>query len=240
MFQYAIGRGLKARGREVTYSKFNLLEPSGEPHHRDRPQYGMDGFDTTITWGEPVGDVISDWDMVFKQEIFDVDNVTLYGHWQNEEYFMNVWEEIRWALKPKIVKHSLEPNSISVHVRRGDYLDAVNLKYHGVMDEDYYCRAVDYIYDFYPRMPVFVFSDDPKWSMEAFAYRGWNIVNTNDRWWDIYLMSQCKHHVISRSTFGWWGAWLGEQGGITVAPKSWFVEGMYPGNHVVPDRWIRL
>ena len=53
---------------------------------------------------------------------------------------------------------------------------------------------------------------------------------------DMFLLSQCKHNIISNSSFGWWGAWMNENPEkITIAPNVWlngvdstdiFTEGM--------------
>jgi hypothetical protein len=57
---------------------------------------------------------------------------------------------------------------------------------------------------------------------------------------DMYLMSQCKHNIISMSSFSWWGAWLNTNPDkIVISPNKWasrFVKCM----DIIPDRWIKI
>lgn len=56
---------------------------------------------------------------------------------------------------------------------------------------------------------------------------------------EFYLLSFCKHNIITNSTFGWWAAWLNRnQGKIVIAPKLWF--NGYDTKDLCPDDWITL
>ena len=55
---------------------------------------------------------------------------------------------------------------------------------------------------------------------------------------DMYLMSQCRHHIIANSSFSWWGAWLNDNPNkIVVAPKIWWVGGK-DGKDLIPNEWV--
>jgi hypothetical protein len=58
---------------------------------------------------------------------------------------------------------------------------------------------------------------------------------------DLELMRLCKHHILSNSTFGWWGAWLseGRPGAVTIAPTKWFNKA-FDTRDLIPERWIKL
>lgn len=113
-------------------------------------------------------------------------------------------------------------DAIAVHVRRGDY---VNLGY--AMSDDYYTRAVDLMTSKVGPLPVRVFSDDP------------SIGTGESPEADLIAMAACRHHVISNSTFSWWGAFLGERPGqVVIAPLRW--RESLDTSGMLPHNWITL
>jgi hypothetical protein len=56
-------------------------------------------------------------------------------------------------------------------------------------------------------------------------------------------MSNCNHHIISNSTFSWWGAWLNDnENKIVIGPKTWIAipERKNFNEEIMPKRWIRI
>jgi hypothetical protein len=53
----------------------------------------------------------------------------------------------------------------------------------------------------------------------------------------LWLISRCRHHIISNSSFYWWGAWLAEREhpDCTVLACDQF-----PNGRSVPSRWSNL
>lgn len=156
----------------------------------------------------------------------------VYGYWQDESLFSNIAEEVRHSFtfrsideknKKLGVKMSLN-NSVSLHIRRGDYLKYPFLQ---VCTDQYYKEAVEYIKKSVDDPVFYVFSDDLEWS-ENFI-KGCDvdycIVNYNrgsNSYKDLYLMTCCRHNIIANSTFSWWGAWLGLYSEkIVVCPSIW-------------------
>jgi hypothetical protein len=69
-----------------------------------------------------------------------------------------------------------------------------------------------------------IFSDDPEWCKQNFNFiEDKVIIEGNQDYLDLYLMSFCKNNIISNSTFGWWGAWLNKNiGKKVIIPEIWY------------------
>jgi hypothetical protein len=53
----------------------------------------------------------------------------------------------------------------------------------------------------------------------------------------LWLMTQCRHHILSNSSFYWWAAWLAERdrpGGVIIASD------MFVNRDTIPDRWRKI
>lgn len=154
--------------------------------------------------------------------------VYLSGFWQHREYGDQVERKLRDLLVfPPLLpqgnsfKERIEgTQSVAVHIRRGDYLRSSSFR---VCSPAYFHGAIDYMNSHLKKPHFFFFSDDITWCKEEFGSleECTFVENLNDEVSDLYLMSVCRNHIIANSTFSWWGAWLQEKKGITIAPKNW-------------------
>lgn len=182
--------------------------------------------------------------------------VYLHGYLQTERYFADAAPQIRRELS--IVTPPSEENrrwldhiaavpSVSLHVRRGDYVsDSKAGRSHGTCTLDYYSNAVRLVAAEMAEEPVFfVFSDDPDWARENIRL-GFetHVAGHNDftrNYEDLRLMSACRHHIIANSSFSWWGAWLDPSPDkIVVAPERWFADPALSNPDIVPAGWPRV
>ena len=159
----------------------------------------------------------------FDQELFETcpDNVDLFGYFQTEKYFKHIEDEIRsdFTFKEdllKLCKSFITEDTISLHIRRGDYVHNPN---HPVQSMSYYEQALAEL----PELPVIIFSDDSEWckEQELFSDDRFIVAEGNSTDCDLCLMSLCKYHIIANSSFSWWGAWLANSKKV-IAPKNWF------------------
>jgi hypothetical protein len=186
-------------------------------------------------------------------------HLLLDGLFQSEKYFSQrselIAETFRFLpfaaddVNSGILRQIQSSLSVSVHVRRGDYVKfATTNAFHGTCTPDYYVRGIRRIKDRFPDARFFFFSDDPDWvrtNLAADEPEG-VIVSGNsgkDSWKDLCLMSHCKHHIIANSSFSWWGAWLNRKEGKTViAPEKWFrtTDPFYDTTDLLPAGWVKL
>jgi len=188
-------------------------------------------------------------------------SVYLDGNFQSEKNFMEFSNQIRqeFTFKKEFfddkVKQLAEviqkENSVSIHVRRGDYVnDKKTNKYHGVCPIEYYEEAVSLIKKKVSEPIFYVFTDDEKWVSENFTKPEFlrlmptfiNVSKNNFKdHEEMYLMSQCHHHIIANSSFSWWGAWLNKKSDkIVIAPEKWVNKNPNPHKNIIPETWIKI
>ena len=158
---------------------------------------------------------------MYDEKIFQMDNKVLEGYWACEAYYEDILPELRKKLvfpksdNPKnqrMEKKMRSCNAVSLHLRRGDYLTPGNQEmFGGICTEQYYEQAIAYIKEKVWTPRFFIFSDDPTYAKEKYQGEEYTIVDINrgrDSFFDVYLMSCCKHHICANSTFSFWGARL--------------------------------
>ena len=195
-------------------------------------------------------------DKGYQPDVYGLNDMLICGYWQNEKYFMNIRDKILkdYAFGTQIESSSDEKitsvlsrirndNSVSIHIRRKDYLDKSNNSVYGnICTERYYTDAIQEIHKRLPGAQFIVFTDDPKWVGNNPIFNGMmlaNEISNGDDMTDLYLMSQCYHHIIANSSFSWWGAWLcRKEDGIVIAPSRWFNN--HEQTEMIPKRWLRL
>jgi len=182
-------------------------------------------------------------------------DVFLDGYWQSERYFADAADTIRAdfqfttppdAQNADHLERIRGTRSISLHVRRGDYLLPEVQPRFGSPTAKYYIDAVNLIASTMAGEPViYVFSDEPEWTRGNLALPFETRVMAHNgpdkNYEDMRLMSACRHHVIANSSFSWWGAWLNPSPDkIVVAPKRWFIHPELDNPDIAPDSWLRL
>ena len=261
MFQYALGRQMQQLGRDVYYYTgyykhhpnhdlalprvFDIQLPLAtekqvlafrEDLHRpiDRLRRKIFGRH------EHVFSEIGTGTLAFKPEVFSIRKGLIDGYWQSEKYFESVKTIIKQTYSfrniskrnEEFAQELREGTSVSIHVRRGDYLGGFP-----VMDETSYLPAICFFTERYNDVRFYVFSNDIPWCKnhllaDRISFVDWNTGLQSP--YDLWLMTQCKHSIIANSSFSWWGAWLNNNPGRKViAPKLWF-------NHAdTPDVYCR-
>lgn len=192
----------------------------------------------------------------FEPKVLNVSkDAYLDGHWQSERYFSEIADIIRAEFTPrqrldatseKMVSDIARMSSVSLHIRRGDYVtNPVNREVYATCSNDYYLRCISEMAKRIPDPHFFVFSDEVEWVKENLDFKHpVTYVDHNSQeeaYKDLYLMSKCKHHIIANSTFSWWGAWLANnRDKIVFAPSKWFNTPKPGEQDLIPESWIRI
>lgn len=186
-------------------------------------------------------------------------NTYIEGFFQSEKYFSTISsqlrEELQFVNEPDeknlgLIQKIAMTNSISLHIRRGDYVQKKRYQdVYATCSLEYYQRGVDYIVKNAPKPSIlptlFIFSDDIEWVKENLNLPYESVYvshNTGEKSFeDMRLMSLCKHNIVANSSFSWWGAWLNNnKEKIVIAPKKWFNDEKVNQEDVIPYTWTKL
>lgn len=181
--------------------------------------------------------IFETFDFVTKSNLEDHMGKTSLKHykdyWQNIKYVKAVEDKVREDFtfnedtmcnrNRECLNSIIKDESVSIHVRRGDYLQ-LNNRYGDICTEQYYIKAIELIKNQIDNPCFYIFSDDISWcenvfqSIKSKVFIDWN--HGDDSYWDMFLMSKCKHNIIANSTFSWWGAYLNKSNNkCVILPK---------------------
>lgn len=267
MFEYAVGRNLAVKHgtnlkvifdhppaysvRNYQLGCFQLAPDLRVEITRDYPKF-LSIIRQAFSSREKV---IKEKSFAYDPDILNTPDETLLdGFFQSEKYFQDIKDIIRsdFTFKNKLTGKNRfvagkikESNSISLHIRRGDYVkDKTTNAFHGTAGLDYYFRGASYLKDKVDSPKYFIFSDDINWAKDNLKLPDVTFIdwNTGDKdYIDMQLMSLCKHNIIANSSFSWWGAWLNSNPKkIVITPKQWFADTTVDTKDLIPNTWVKL
>ena len=186
----------------------------------------------------------------YQQDVYEQEDCVFVGYWQSYRYFETIKEKIRYefsfpeeAISAINSALCLDANSVVVHIRRGDYLQAEDM-YGNICTNAYYLRAIAYMREKIENPTFFFVSDDIEWVAKQNLVKDGIYIKSDsfkkyEDWYDMAIMSLAGHNIIANSSFSWWGAWLNQnQQKIVIAPKKWNNLGNY--TDICPPDWIRI
>ena len=176
-----------------------------------------------------------------------------YGGWHSEKYFLPIENEVKKVfnfqsdqgdeLLMGMLSRIKSCNSVSIHVRRGDFLVGSNMEMYGsVCTKEYFDAAIKKISSIIDTPQFFVFSNDVLWVKDNLRYENLTIVDFNKgdkSWKDMYLISNCKHNINSNSTFSWWGAWLNTHKEKIVITPKYYINNLVTKDFY-PSTWLQI
>lgn len=265
MFQYAAARSLAERQHSKLALDLSWFDQDFDVESTAR-KYELDCFrldQSTQKFAKGlIGRLTNKFSQSYNEPHFHYDenffslasNATLSGYFQSEKYFSEIrprlLADFHWVRQAEGINKDLVKNleedtkSVSVHVRRGDYVtNAAAAKTHGLAGVAYYRKAVELISKDIPQPNLYVFSDDPDWCKKHLTFKQPTIyiAHNTDGAEDLRLMRLCRHNVIANSSFSWWGAWLNENPDKQViAPQAWFANAEHSTKDLIPSSWRQI
>ena len=169
---------------------------------------------------------------MYHPEILGFEDMYLSGYFACEKYYDDILYDLREKiqfppsanpLNRELAQEMRGCGSVSLHLRRGDYLNEENKAMFGnICTDAYYRRAIEFIKEEVPDAHFYVFSDDVSYVKQHYQGEEFTVVDINhgrDSFYDMWLMSNCKHNICANSTFSFWGARLnGNEGKIMIRP----------------------
>lgn len=267
MFQYAFGRNIAEKNQTELKLDITYFETSAErkfvlDHFNIKNEIATQKeiFELThqkIFGGLKFSGKIEEKGIQFNKKNLKIkNNRILTGYWQCENYFSDIKSIIRnefTIINPpdpiceEYYRQINTTNSVSIHIRRGDYTKPELINIHGLCDMDYYNRSIERISKSIIKPVFYVFSDNLEWAknnlQSAMPMYFVDLDNGGNEIEDFRLMMSCKHNIIANSTFSWWAAWLNRnQEKIIIAPKFWFSSEIFrkQQKNIIPDNWIKM
>lgn len=154
-----------------------------------------------------------------------------YGYFQGEEYFKHCAEKIKKQFKVRIalsleeekwMNQIKESNAVAVHIRAGDYHSIKNRRF-DVCTIEYFENGIKYFKQHLVNPVFYIFTNDVNLVKNKYNFPDdVRFIEGMNDYQDMRLMMECRHFLISNSTFSWWASYLAayEEKQIIV-PKKW-------------------
>lgn len=173
--------------------------------------------------------------------IKEFENIEYFdGYWQNYSMITMIQDELYKSLRPlKINDLKINDNSVGIHIRRGDYLNAEDSK-DLYLNPNYFKNAVEILNEKIVNPEFYVFSDDIPWCKKNLEFiKNKKFVDfNNSSFEDFILLIRLRNKIISNSTFSWWASILNKNSNIIISPSKWNNKITY--DDFFPKSWIKV
>lgn len=218
-------------------------------------KYGLSEFKTALPVAKEEllshGEKLYQWfgrhmseDQDFYEAVFQ-NKVKLPAYYQGYFFDLRYYDDIRpllqreFSLKEKrklpgeLRKILTGENTVSVHIRRGDFLKLNrDISHSGYYERAFACMGERVSSPFY-----LIFSDDMDWVKANMKIPGEKLFVSGLGFADyeeLTIMKHCKNNIIANSTFSYWAAYLNANPKkAVVCPKGWRLR-------TIPKEWIGI
>lgn len=270
LFQYAFGRNLALkRGEDLLFDEaglnsqqvikrnysltpFNIAAQVARPEQITKIKYPLGIFSELIRIFQ--SKILRLFYIGWNPHLLNSRRHYFAGFFQSYKYLEPIRENLLTEITLKdnlgekyndLLEKMRSMNSVSLHVRRGDFVsDPYTKAAHYTFGLEYYEAAIESMNAKISNPVYFVFSDDIAWVKDNLKINSSVIFvsapSTRD-FEELILMSKCKNNIIANSSFSFWGAWLNQnQEKIVIAPSKW--NNVYANEYkdLLPPEWLKL
>ena len=209
-------------------------------------------------------DKITNYNDDFKNKFFDY-NMYVEGYFESEKYFLNYKRSLSNEFKfknPDIYKNNLyfdnisKSNSVALCIRQNRFIEGINnnnevnrkKSWNYTLEQiEYINKSVQIIKSKISNAKFFLWSNDFQ-NLESnffdFDYQNINLNNVNNSIdktiLGLYLLTNCKHYVVTGSSFNWWGAWLSPNQNKIIIRPSHFKNFTFNNKDLWPENWLSV
>ncbi len=263
LFQYAFGRLFQITNHETVKYEF-------ETYKKDTArEYKLDKFNTEVVFATPEEikkfkgnslirrlrtKLMGNYYIGYSPTLLSSKEKYFEGYFQSYKYLEPIRNELlrEITLKnpidqkfPGIIEKMRGTNSVSVHIRRGDYVSDEKIRAaHYTFGLEYYEAAFNILKTKVGNPSLFVFSDDIEWVKENLKtdipMQFVSEPNMPD-YENFMIATYCKHNIIANSSFSFWIAWLNQNPEkVVIAPKKWNNVFQKEYEDLLPKEWIQI
>ena len=255
LFQYAFGTVLQKYGKDVKYD-MSWTETKDRHNSKFPRLFRLPMFQLQhLNLGKCIQEnpTINECKVGYSTILFKMQNENNFeGYWQYYPYYKDIIPQLQAEFQLKTEVYTEEflkyaemiwnTESISLHVRRGDYQLHRKGSFHD-LKAAYYFDALTRVNHI--KGDLFIFSDDIPWCRQTFDQDFFSrklIFVDIDDYLAFELQRMCKHNIITNSTFSWWAAVLNNNPDkVVVCPHRYLGDNEEDSNNLrLPQEWIKV
>lgn len=247
LFQFAAGWEIAERLGAPLYMNTSGLSKSGTPRKFELEEV----VQGVASWGADSTSrrLFAQKGFSYDENVLKVRNGTLLqGYFQSPKFFSSTNTVVLDLIRKSDAFNRGEMVDVqpflALQIRRGDYLKTQNQRIHGIVPEEFFLRALEFLRKIHGALDVIVFSDDAntaerlaKEIPRAFAHHP---PTSESPLQTLGLLSKASGFAISNSSFGWWGAFLAGAQSTVIVPRPWFKDLALNTRDLFPEKWLSL
>lgn len=207
-----------------------------------------------LNFGKEIGNIQNEKGLNFQGLQFEI-NRRYHGYFQSWRYFHSIREMLvsEFTLidpSPSFhqIRNSLPSAFTGIHVRRGGSGAAVlTSDYHGLLDVEYYKRAIKLNIQLGGSQDYVVFTDNREKAQEtidSLDLRNFIILgpkDTHSQCENLLLMTSATSFIGANSSYSWWAAYLNSNLATQpIFPRQWYMNPDLSSNDMLLPDWISV